>query len=263
MRIKDIQKKIDSINSTKLKVSDAKRTIHYPSETGRAYIGYNKKPLVKVKKGFGFKGVLLQNENRTLVQCHVCGKWYQGLNGGHLLTHNTNQRNYRKQFGLERMTGLVADATSYQMEASKQERFHKMTDEEREKIKQRFLEIRKSRVYVKQKHREEYKNKQNTCDAQIQYRLKAYVHQYRELPKRTMKGEGSRLIDLLKRKYGPLEKGYALYGLPFKRKLNGHARFRVYEMIAPNKESYFVNTRRFDKNDCYKWMVDNCKVLSQ
>src|SRR4051794_33418867 len=61
------------------------KIIDYPgSSTGRAYIGLSKAPLMPTDTGIGFMGVLLQNEDRSLVQCSGCGNWMQQINYKHI-----------------------------------------------------------------------------------------------------------------------------------------------------------------------------------
>ena len=87
------------VKNTKLKITD-ERTQAYDSPTGRVYIGIAKKPLAEVKDGFGFKGVLLQTDNRMFIQCHVCGKWLRKIPKQHLEKHNLTKEEYNKLLAL-------------------------------------------------------------------------------------------------------------------------------------------------------------------
>lgn len=242
-----------SINSEELKISDD-RTIDYPdSPTGRAYIGYNKTPLAKVKQGFGFQGVLLQNDNRTLVQCHICGEWFKGLGQVHLRVHKIKSKEYKEQFGLQKTTALISDQTSYTFEARAKVYFELHKAEIARRI---FSKANGRGAEVGVKRRLEHSNKSNTCDDQIKHRLISYIHQYHELPKKTIKGEGSRLLSTLAKRHGT-KQGMRLYGLPTKRRMG-----RQVELMAPNNQLYTINYRKYDKEDCYKWLVANCPILS-
>ena len=78
--------------------------------SGKAYIGVNKEPLMPVKEGYGFQGVLLQDESRQFVQCHNCGEWFKSITGGHLKTcSGLSGREYKQKYGLYLTKGLISD----------------------------------------------------------------------------------------------------------------------------------------------------------
>src|SRR5438128_557868 len=97
-----------------MKESFSSPVIDYPdSPTGKAYIGINKLPLMPHDKGHGYKGVLVQSNDRKLVQCAVCGKWLEFLHGNHLKNcANMTSEQYKETFGLHRSTGLISDECS-------------------------------------------------------------------------------------------------------------------------------------------------------
>lgn len=69
-----------------------------------------KEPLraVEPEKGFGYMGTLAMNEERTHVQCHICGNLYKSV-GGHLRLHRISSEDYRKEFGLGITTALIGE----------------------------------------------------------------------------------------------------------------------------------------------------------
>jgi len=63
-------------------------------------------PFVSVKGGHGFVGVLAEDVKEGLLQCHVCGKWYEQLSTHVYTAHKMDGEAYRKKFGLLMNTAL-------------------------------------------------------------------------------------------------------------------------------------------------------------
>lgn len=82
------------------------KTIKY-KDAPSGYINITKwiPPFRKVKKGFGFIGIVAEDIKSGLLQCHECGKWYQQLQT-HITTHKLNGKSYRTKFGLLSSTAL-------------------------------------------------------------------------------------------------------------------------------------------------------------
>jgi len=57
-------------------------------------------PIEELKKYHGYKGVLLRDTDKDLVQCHLCGEWYQHLQKHVTTGHKMKEFTYRKKFGL-------------------------------------------------------------------------------------------------------------------------------------------------------------------
>ena len=84
--------------------------------SGKAYIGAAKRPLMVNKTGFGFQGVILQDEDRKIVQCSGCGKWVRLLTTSHTMKcSKMSIGEYKKKFGLNDSTGVVSDETSLEL----------------------------------------------------------------------------------------------------------------------------------------------------
>lgn len=71
-----------------------------------------KEPLKRIPrdKGYGYYGTLATTADKELLQCHICGKLYGGLNS-HVRYHKITVPDYKKRFGLSERTALVADST--------------------------------------------------------------------------------------------------------------------------------------------------------
>jgi hypothetical protein len=86
----------------------SRRVLRYP-QAPSGYININKwePPFMPVKKGFGFLGVLAEDNENGQLQCHICGKWFPQLSthitGGHKMK-NCNE--YKTRFGLFQGTAL-------------------------------------------------------------------------------------------------------------------------------------------------------------
>jgi len=79
--------------------------IKYDSPSGFVNVGKYIPPFEKVKKGFGYKGVVVEDFKTGQLQCHICGGWFENFNS-HLRKHNITSNDYRTKFGLSRSTAL-------------------------------------------------------------------------------------------------------------------------------------------------------------
>lgn len=60
---------------------------------------------------YGEVGILAYDEIEDKVQCHICGKWFRGLNTHVLRTHGWSGDDYREEFGLNRGQSLICEGT--------------------------------------------------------------------------------------------------------------------------------------------------------
>ena len=60
---------------------------------------------------YGELGVLAYDSINDKVQCHICGKWFRGLNAHVWQTHGWFVDDYREEFGLNRGQGLICEGT--------------------------------------------------------------------------------------------------------------------------------------------------------
>lgn len=58
---------------------------------------------------YGDLGILASHEDK--VQCHICGKWFRGLNNHVLRSHGWTADEYREEFQLNRKQGLIGSDT--------------------------------------------------------------------------------------------------------------------------------------------------------
>lgn len=242
------------LNNKKYLIKDERTMTYSDSPTGRAFIGVSKRPLQEVKEGFGYKGVLIQTDNRQFVQCHICGKWVKKLTGGHIeKKHKITKAKYQKKFGLMVGNGLVADATSYRYEESGRKKNEKYPEQVKKIQKIKFRpKLRKLSDKI------EHQNKYAICEKQLEFRLLSWVKMFKDLPSAsTKKGDGRKLCKAIQRRYGSLNEGFKHYGLPVRYR-NGS----TVELVAPDKEQLFFNYNKFySKDNIYNWLTKHCSKL--
>jgi len=60
---------------------------------------------------YGEVGILAYDPVEDKVQCHICGKWFRGLNNHVSRTHGWTADDYRDEFGLNRGQSLICQGT--------------------------------------------------------------------------------------------------------------------------------------------------------
>lgn len=236
------------------KIQDERVIDYFDSPTGKAYVGVAKKPLQPIKNGYGFVGVLLQTDDRRLVQCHICGTWLKKISGQHLNTHNTKREEYIKSYSLLFSNSLVADQTSYRLEQSAYKKIEKHGY--RELNSQKGNALHKREKYSK---KVEHQNKYSICNAQLEYRLLEYIKKYKQLPTRVGKNEGAAILKALRKRFGSANNGLKFYGLPtFYRKGT-----TVELRSATGRQMFYNYNRHYNRDMIFKWIKDNTPKLTQ
>ena len=67
---------------------------------------------------YGQAGILAYDDVEDKVQCHICGKWFRGLNNHVWKTHDLSADDYREEFGLNRGQGLICEGTRQRLSES-------------------------------------------------------------------------------------------------------------------------------------------------
>ena len=65
----------------------------------------------------GQLGVLAYDEAEDKIQCHLCGKWFRGLNNHVRASHSFTVEEYREEFGLNRGQSLICEGTKQKLGA--------------------------------------------------------------------------------------------------------------------------------------------------
>lgn len=123
-------------------------------------------PFMNVKKGFGYLGVVMYDEQDDKVQCHVCGSWFSSI-GLHIKkAHNVTPDDYKMEYGLSLRTALCSKALSRAHSKSATELYQSKARTLTRGTKGRRRRIPK-RYYTQTI---QAKNSRSLCDLQIQGR---------------------------------------------------------------------------------------------
>lgn len=221
--------------------------------TGRAYVGFNKRPFMKSDTGIGFKGVLIQDENRALVQCYECGNWFARLTKTHFRICNPKidgVRGYRIKHGLSLRQSLCSDAYALKMT----ENLFKNPTLQKGKHYNNLNFLPPSSN--KGTQTEAYKNLRGTCALQVLSRLVRFILTSHELPGR--ENRGNALYKILVKRFGSYGDGLAAHGLP---NLKRKGTTMLYTF--PDGEELRFNLNQWnDREALYQMILKKCPVLT-
>ena len=82
--------------------------IKYDSPSGFVNVGKYIPPFEKVKDGFGYLGVILEDYESGKLLCNICGEWFEKLNSHLFNTHKITSNEYKEKFGLSKSTALMS-----------------------------------------------------------------------------------------------------------------------------------------------------------
>lgn len=153
--------------------------------------GNYKEPLRKIPEGegFGYLGVLMYSKDKSMIQCHICGKLFRTLPTHLHHRHKMTVDEYREQYELASGTKLVSEETremlikSYDKNKEKNLlNWHKRhSDEEYRSIqKRRTIENNKKRKGTK--IRLETRNKRGNCPDQLIEKIKKLKNKLGRIP---------------------------------------------------------------------------------
>jgi len=166
-------------------------------------------PLMPLKTGFGFEGVLLESSDMKFVQCAICGGWYKKLSAHLSRKHKTTREVYIEQHGLKNSESLASSDFREKCATEAEKRGFTWLSPVAGKIG----ELNSKYKRVRTGKRAYYKNIRGTCKAQIKSRIIDYLKTHKKLPARTdYVGKG--ILRLLKDRFGSINQGFKHYGLP-------------------------------------------------
>lgn len=246
----------------KLKIEKMK----YDSPSGYVTTGKYIPPFEKVKDGFGFMGVIVEDYKTQKIQCHICGEWLEMFNSHLAQTHKMTSNEYRDKFGLLRSTAL----RSKRLRLIQSKNMIKLQKEHPEKFNNKYSNngFSKNNSFAGNRKKKlkplETKNKYGVCDLQIVDRI---IKLQQEL------GKTPTLIDL-KEKYGGgfifhIHKRYHSYvtlckTLEFDEIYSGHNPKYSREYFIEKALSNEPSTRIFTDNELralYKYFKNGIKEL--
>lgn len=69
-------------------------------------------PFMKVKRGYGYQGVVMYDDAEDKVQCHICGAWFANLGQHTKRAHEMQIDGYKMEYGLSLRTALCSKKIS-------------------------------------------------------------------------------------------------------------------------------------------------------
>ncbi len=236
----------------------AERIVPYKqSPTGKAYIGVAKAPLMKaVGGGHGFQGVLLQNEDRSLVQCHHCGEWRRALTAHVKSCTGLTTKQYKEKYGLLFTKGLGSEADSlYRTEKLLSGEIHSFKKGNTHTPHRTYAHNTRETSMAEM-------NRTATCPLQVKARIIEFIHASKELPRSS--NRGNKIYSLLYKRFGSFRKGMDHYGLPHPvSNFNGRLHSKTGFMFPGNKIYRFNTLDIAEREAFYQLMVQKCPVLSE
>lgn len=241
------------------------KIIDYPSSpTGKAYIGIAKKPLMKNDNGIGFKGVILQTDDRNFIQCYGCGKWFKLINKWHLKTClKIGIKEYKDKFGLKRGTTLIPDASKNFLRAQllqnvKGKRYVSFKTLSISKQNKLIKNLQKGCSMAKSKKGKqvlifEKMNEYGTCPEQLKYKMIQFIHSYKRLP--VWKDFKKIPVYVYKHRFGSLNNAFLNYGLPTIKHMGSLKEFTFQDGTA-----YFIKDG-IGYDGLYNIMLKKCLLL--
>lgn len=216
--------------------------------TGKAYIGLAKEPLMPNKTGFGFQGIVTQDEDRKLVQCNNCGKWAKIIGSIHLQKcAGQTVAEYKKKYGLNASTGLVSDETS--MMLTKNALLNKATST-------RWDRTSKPRYDKGLNKTVEYENKYGTCPLQLKTRLYEFIRNNKELPGPHNRGQS--IYKALRRRYRDFAEALEVNGLPSFIRQGTNMLYTF-----PDKTTHAFNINKMhDREALYQKIEEKCPAFA-
>ncbi len=222
------------------------------SPSGKAYVGINKEPFMPAAdKGYGFQGVLIQDDNRMLVQCHSCGKWCKKITTWHTQQcgkMTTDQ--YKKKYGLNRDRGLVSDETSLRLTRAC------LNNKDNDHLYARMKGKKGKYGRKGDKHTIEFFNRHGTCPLQLKTRLYEFIRCNRELPSQGNRGRS--IYKALRKRFGSYGHALQVHRLPFMKRKGTTLKF-----VFEDGTIYSYNLNKLhDREDLYSMMMQKCPVLT-
>lgn len=226
------------------------RIVDYPdSPTGKAYVGINKAPFMKNDTGYGYQGVLLQDDTRSFIQCSGCGKWAKILTHAHIKKClGINHKEYKERFGLNQNTGLISDVVSL--------KYTKQILDGKFKNSKKTYDITSAKR-VKNKRTRQMENKHGTCPLQLKHRTYEFIIINRELP--SQRNRGKNLRSALIRRHGNFNNALENLGLPVLDRRGDLMRY-----IFPDGSIHQYSVQRFyDREELYRQIIDKCPEIQK
>lgn len=136
-------------------------------------------PFFKVKKGYGYQGVVMYDPIEKRLQCHICGKFFKTI-GQHIKKHNVSAIRYREIYGLNRTTSLSSPLTHSMRSKQAYKLIKKRSIAFIKAMQKKAIKARKGKTFP---FRVQNNNKNSTCKLQIKSRFDKIHKKMKRLPK--------------------------------------------------------------------------------
>jgi hypothetical protein len=233
--------------------------VSYPdSPSGKAFVGKAQPPLPRNKK-IGFRGILVQTDDRSLVQCYLCGQWMKRLPMHIKAIHGVDAEEYKRQFSLAKSTALCSDKT-YQEYVKTGYNLQKILAKMKKSNNKGFIKVKpKHKDYHLRRKTVDFQNKRGTCSLQLIANLWLYIKRAKKIPQAHTYSQS----DTLRKRFGDgcWPTTMKRLGLPYKhypRVKQGHSLIHW-----PDETEEMIDWEIFDYEKFYKLMLKKCPNLSK
>lgn len=150
-----------------------KKILEYEEAPSGYIMLYNyKEPFIKFNGGYGFYGVLAHDPKKDLIQCHLCGDWFERLSNHLMREHAMSCDEYKAHAGLEKKTALINEKLRNKLIAHGQNNIKTAKNNFKNNTYERTKEMREKIRATLKRNVMETRNKHATCPAQLIERLK-------------------------------------------------------------------------------------------
>ena len=215
-------------------------------------------PFMKYEKGFGYYGVLLEEQETGKLQCHLCGSL--ALNIAKHLFHKHNDvspRQYKVETGLNLTTPLMSEKTRKRIRNN----FLDLTEGKKQEMIDRLRGFNKELHEKKTKKQREavasiqMNNRYGTCPEQVKSQFFEVYKKLGRIP-RTSELSG-RLRYIIETRFGSYEEAVVAWGIS-REEFRGHVvEGRLNALEARKEKDYFP---KYEKEEVKKQYLDFFKV---
>lgn len=170
-------------------------------------------PFMKYEGGYGYQGVLLEQEDTGKLQCHICGKHFMSLPGHIYFKHGLTADEYKKQVGLNLGTPIVSESISKKIRKS-------IFEQPESEIKRRMEMFKKTHTQRKEGRlkahgisgkNSQFNNKHGTCPEQVKEQFWEIYHKHGRIP--FIKELNRRLRYIIEKRFSGYEEACVAWGV--------------------------------------------------
>lgn len=196
-------------------------------------------PFMKYENGFGYYGVLLEEESTGKLQCHICGK--TALNIAKHLHHkhkNISPKDYKIETGLNLTTPLVSESTRKKIKNN----FLNLTKKKQKEVIERLKNLNKQLHSNPKKQREnkasiQMNNKYGTCPEQVKHQFWEIYNKLGRLP--TTEELTGKLRYIIEDRFGSYEEAVVVWGIPREEYREHISNGKINAVKAREENDYF------------------------